>query len=383
MKRLCRWLVLLNKRLYKKVTFVILLALIPLTVVALNIVAQQDSGFVTIALGQEDPGDALSSEIMTELTEGQRVIRFVRCETAEQAEEMVTHRQADAAWVFSENLSEKLEAFLKTRHNKQAVITVLLREETVPLRLANEKLAGVLYRRCAPMLYRQYARDNAAELDALNDEQLMSYYLSFEQENALFRFAYPDGSDAADSNESVSGGYLVAPLRGLLSIFVLLGGIAAAMFYKQDERRGVFAWVRQSRLPLVSAGCQGIAVLNLTAVMLVSLAIAGITGSLLRELTIALLYVLCCTAFCFLLSQVCRPVNVLGMLTPPLIVCTVVVCPVFFDFGALRQLQLLLPPTYYLHAVHSNRYLLYGLLYTLICTALGLAFSRLRRPRRR
>ncbi len=379
MKRLCRWLILLNKRLYKKATFVILLVLIPLTVVALSLVFQEDSGFVTIALGQENPDDALASEIVAELTQNQRVIRFVPCETAEQAEAMVTGHRADAAWVIAADLQEKLNSFLKTRHNREAVVTVLLREETVPLRLANEKLAGVLYRRCAPALYRQYVRNDVAELDSVSDEELMSYYLSFEQENDLFQFAYPDGDSGGDY---VSGGYLVAPLRGLLSVFVLLGGLAAAMFYKQDERRGVFAWVRQSRLPFIAAGCQGIAVVNLTAVMLASLAIAGITGSLLRELVAALLYAVCCTSFCFLLSQLIRPINVLGMITPPLIVCAIVTCPIFFDFGALRLLQLLLPPTYYLHAVHSNRYLLYGALYALACIVLGLLFSHLRRPKR-
>lgn len=377
MRRLWMWLLLLNKRLYKKATFVALLLLIPLLIVALGAVAQQDSGFVTVALVQEDPTDVMVSAIVEDLVEGRKVLRFVRCETVAAAEAMVSGRQADAAWIFPEQLQEKLDMFLKTRRNKQPVVTVLLREETVPLRLANEKLAGALYTHCAPMLYRHYARTKTPELDALSDEKLMTYYEEFEQKNALFRFAYPDGR----TSESVEGGYLVTPIRGLLSVFVLLGGLAAAMFYKQDERRGVFAWVRQSRLPAVAAGCESIAVFNLSVVMLLSLSAIGVTASLSREIALLLLYIACCTAFCSLLLQVCRRASVLGMVTPPLIVCMVVICPVFFNFVQLWPVQLLFPPTYYLNAVYNDRYFLYGVIYTVVCAALSVLFGLVRRKR--
>lgn len=374
------WFFLLSKRLYKKATFVAILVMIPLMVVALNIVAQQDSGFVTIALAQEDPDDEISAAIVSDLMTNQRVIRFVKCETTEAAETMVTNLRADAAWVFPDDMQERIETFLATRRNKKPIVTVLLREETVPLRLSHEKLASALYTHCAPTLYRSYARAKTPELDGLSDEQLMSYYSGFEQENELFRFAYPDSEQSTGGANA--GGYLVTPLRGLLSIFVLLGGLAAAMFYMQDERRGVFSWVRQSRLAAVSAGCQGIAVLNLSVVMLLSLAAIGMTVSLSRELLLLLMYMLCCTAFCSLLAQVCGRVNVLGMVTPPLIVCMVVVCPVFFNLGVFRKLQFLFPPTYYLNAVHNDRYVVYGVIYFAICAVLSLLLSRVKNRRK-
>lgn len=371
------WFLLLNKRLYKKATFVVILMMIPLMIVALNIVAQQDSGFVTIALVQEDPADDISAAIVSELTDNQKIIRFAVCETADEAETMVINRRADAAWVFPDSMQQRIETFLATRRNKEPIVTVFLCEETVPLRLSNEKLAGTLYKHCAPMLYRRYVRNKTPELDGVSDEKLMSYYDGFEQNNALFRFAYPNDEEHVDSANE--GGYLVTPLRGLLSIFVLLGGLAAAMFYKQDERRGVFSWVRQSRLPAVSAACQGIAVLNLSVAMLLSLAAIGMTVSLPRELLLLALYMLCCTAFCSLLAQLCRRVTVLGMVTPPLIVCMIVVCPVFFSLGSLRQLQLLFPPSYYLNAVYNDRYIVYGVIYCAICAAMSFLLGRLKK----
>ncbi len=371
MKRGFMWFVLLNKRLYKKAAFVIILALIPLMVVALNMVAQQDSGFVTIALAQEDPTDPISSAIVEDLMGKQRLIRFVDCASSDEAQRMVTNHRADAAWLFVEDMSERVEEFVDTR--SEALVTVFLREQTVPIRLSHEKLVGAVYKYCAQTAYLTFAREETPELDGLSDEQVMSYYFGFEQKNPLFAFAYPDGEVMTDAEDA---GYLVAPIRGLLSVLVLLGGLAAGMFYMQDERRGLFAWVRHTRRPLISAGCQLIAVTNLSIVMLLSLTAIGLTVSPLREVGILLLYVLCCTAFCFLLSQVCRRVSVLSMITPPLIVCTVVVCPIFLSAGSLRSVQLLFPPSYYLNAIHSDRYVVYGVIYFVVCTALGFLLSR-------
>ncbi len=379
MKRLAMWFFLLSKRLYKKATFLIILALIPLMILGLGIVAKEDSGFITIALAQEDASDAVSSAIVEDLTGKQRVIRFVECETPEEARQLVAGSRADAAWVFPKNMQGRIQSFLKTHSQRDYIVTVYQREQTVALRLSHEKLAGALYTHCAQTLYLNFAREETPELDGLTDEQVMSYYFGFELKEELFRFAYPDDSRMEETTSEA--GYLVTPVRGLLSVFVLLGGLAAAMFYMQDERRGVFAWVRQSRLPLVSAGCQLIAVLNLSVVMVVSLAVIGMTGSLLREMVSLVMYVLCCTAFCTLIAQLCRRIRVLGMVTPPLIVSMVVVCPIFFNLGALRKLQLLFPPTYYLNAVNSDRFLLYGFVYFAACTALSLSLGRVLKKR--
>ena len=50
---------------------------------------------------------------------------------------------------------------------------------------------------------------------------------------------------------------------------------------------------------------------------------------------------------------------------PVLVVVMLVVCPVFFDLGVLRQVQDLFPPTYFVNAAYNGRYLLYLPVYSL------------------
>jgi hypothetical protein len=91
--------------------------------------------------------------------------------------------------------------------------------------------------------------------------------------------------------------------------------------------------------------------------------LTGTAVSLPRELLTTLLYCLCVAAFSMLLRRVTLGIRGLGMVTPLLVVIMLVICPVFFDLGALRQIQYLLPPTYYIHGAYHGRYLLLMLIY--------------------
>lgn len=120
-----------------------------------------------------------------------------------------------------------------------------------------------------------------------------------------------------------------------------------------------------------------VSIVNVSAAALLTLLIIGMASSLGRELLVLVLYSLCTASFCMLLRRLCGSVKVLGILLPLLIVAMLLICPVFFDLGDLRQLQFLLPPTYYINAVHNDAYILYMLLHTLATGSLYLLLGKL------
>ena len=79
------------------------------------------------------------------------------------------------------------------------------------------------------------------------------------------------------------------------------------------------------------------------------------------------------------LRRIFRDLRLLGVLLPLLTVASLVLCPVFFDFGFMRKLQLLLPPTYFINGGSNPAFLLYTLAYTALCAGVCLVFDRLPR----
>ena len=106
-KRLLRCFLLLCKRLYKKLTFVVLLALIPVLVFGYGQTAQEESGLLTVALASRpEQVEDLTRQVWDELLESQ-VVRYIECGSPQEARRLVEEGQADTAWIFEENMEEK------------------------------------------------------------------------------------------------------------------------------------------------------------------------------------------------------------------------------------------------------------------------------------
>ncbi len=371
-----KWFLLLNKRLYKKVTFLLILALIPLLVIGYGAVAREESGVLTVALAckGEDP---TAMQIMQELKDESSLIRFVICDDPQTAESMVNGQQADAAWIFDDDLENAINRFAVNPLRKNAFVQIIEGESTIPLKLVRERLSGVIFSRTSRAYYLDYLRQNVPEVKDVPDETLLQYYDDFAADAKFFEFAYLDGGSRDEDIQSTH--YLLTPVRGLLAVVIVLGGLAAAMYYMQDEKLGTFSLVPLKRKSSVEFGCQMIAVLNVSAAALIALDISGLTVGLGRELLLIFLYALTTTLFCMVVRRICGSIGTLGTLLPLLVVGMLVVCPVFFDLGMLRKAQYLFPPTYYINAVNSNYYLGLQAIYSAVLLAVYALLGKLLR----
>lgn len=98
----------MNKRLFRKWSFLLILCLVPLLTAGMRLAAGQESGVLSIALYLPESGDGLSAEIPGRLEGRDGVLRYVACGTEEEARRMVEAFEADAAWIFPEKLEESL-----------------------------------------------------------------------------------------------------------------------------------------------------------------------------------------------------------------------------------------------------------------------------------
>ncbi len=358
MKNKLRWLLMLNKRLYKKASFVIILLLIPLCVFLFSIAAEEDSGFLHIVLAQTNTEDRISSAVINDLLHEDTIVRFSKAESPQKATELVKTGQADEAWIFPENTADDLAKFASV--GKDKFITIVCREQTVFTRLTHEKLSCALYEYCAKAYYLDFTRENLPELDALSDAQLIEYYENVSIDEELFVF---DNPTSTEENHKGNTNYLTTPIKGLLAVIATLCGMAAAMYFMQDEASGTFSHIPQASRVYIAFECLMIAVLNVSAAILISLFAAKLATNLFRELLSLILFSVCCAVFSLLLKLIVTSQKLYGALIPLLTVIMLVACPIFFDLKALGIVQLIFPATYFVNASYSNTHLLYMGLY--------------------
>ena len=368
MKRTFNWFCMLNKRLYKKLSFIIILVLIPLAVLTMTIIANEESGFVHIVLAQHDPNDKLATQITDELLNDDSLVRFTKVKNEKQAMEMVRNGVADEAWIFHSNTKDNLSEFATPKSDYSPAVTVICKNKTVLMAIANEKLSSTMYKKYAKTYYLNFIRHNIEELDSLSQSELSEYFDNYSVNEKLFEFRTMDGKPLSDSKSN----YLTSPIRGLLGILIVLSSMAATMFYMQDNKKGTFSWIPERKRIYVAFFCILIATLNVSAVSLISLLCAGLTKAILKEVAVLILYSLCVSAFCLLLMQIFRSIKLYSAMLPLLCVLMVAVCPVFFDLRSIFMLQHLLPPTYFVNVSASNIYLLHTVAYTTILILLCL-----------
>ncbi len=371
--KILKWFLMLSKRLYKKSTFVALLALIPLGVLILTFAANRESGFVKVVLAQQDCNDPVSSAIVENFLQEKSLILFTQADSRENAIAAVKEGQADAAWIFPANMQETIRDYSGENSVREPIVSVVEREQTVFTRLSREKLTAALFRHCAGARYLSFSRENVSGSEAFSDDNLMEYFNGIAINRDLFAF---DNADE-DSNTAEQANYLTAPVRGLLAVLICLGGVAATLLYMQDDKKGVFALVKETQRPIVSFACVMIALLNLAVVVLVALFATDLAGGVGRELLGMALYCICCALFCLLLKELLASIRLYSVMLPLLVIAMCAVCPVFFDFKKIGFAAHIFPPTYYIYLLHDSRYLLYMPMYAAGLTALLLLIRTL------
>ncbi len=365
-------LFLTNKRLFRTYSFLVLLLMIPLTAVSLSFISTADKGVVTIAVSAKDGEessqkgtDPAVGDVLKRLKEHTSIIRFLEKQSAEEAIRAAARGQADAAWVFSPDYNAALA--LSAEGRPQIIAEVYTKEDTVFMRLAREKLFAAVYPDLSRRIFRSFIAGTMGEIP---DDDFLKYYSLEASEKSLVRFSFTDSVFQPEA--AVRGDYLLFPVRGLLSVLIFAAGIAAAVFYAQDEKNGCFTWLSGTGKHSMLLCYTGSAVFWTGAFSLLALKLTGTSVSALYELLLMLLYGVSVTALCGILLKILRKAEYLTILLPAAILLILALCPVFLNFRTFRVFSRLLPAFHYLHAVGSA-----GYARSLLLTAVGYAFADL------
>jgi ABC-2 type transport system permease protein len=340
------WYLLQSKRLLKKPSFLVLLGLLPLLVLGLRLTEAEEHGMLRIAVCAENPQDVLSTELVNELLARRSLLSFVAARDVEEAYALVRAKQADAAWIFPDNMQAKVNEFAAYRSSRQPLVLIVEREDNVALQLSREVLYGTVWRSVAYALYRSFILENFTGTD-VNEGEIAQFFHEITRDSAWLQRDYLDYEPDADTNAR----YLTAPLRGILSLFVVLCGLASCLYYKQDQKNGLYLPFSPCyHLPAVLMGGLGV---------LVALALTGFFTRWYWELLLMGLLVLAVIAFTDLLRLLLGKAEYLAAAIPLVVLMMLVLCPVFFTIRTAGIFPWLLPPFYYLNASYNHAFAYY------------------------
>ena len=370
-----KWIFFLSKRLYKKWMFILLIALIPLSVGALTLTSTESKGFVQI--GYVNGAGELGDAILENLDSGKGIIHFVVYNDLELAKTDLQADRLDAIWVLPDHMEERIAAYVKKSTADHWIVQVIRKEESLKTRLSLEKLSSAMYPFLSRELFLESIRsDPDLDLSGLTDAQIYKYFDDYFSNNELFEFAFPDNTASPKDTER---DYMTSPIRGILSAVTLLAGLSSAMLFISDEKKGVFAYARSESRVFLSFAFQLTAVLNIGFFVFISLFVLGVNTVFWRELIIFLIYTINTALFCTLLQQIVRRLIYFAPIMVLTTVLDVLICPIFFDYYVQRTPQLLFPNTYCINAVHTDVYLWYSLIYMAALSGLLLLFYLFRK----
>ena len=364
------WCRLLNKRFLKKPAFLALLALIPVLAVVLTLLAGDGGGLLTVALC---PAGGVSEELAGILMEEDGVLRCVLAESEAEARALVADGGADAAWIFSDRGDEVIRRYAAGGSVRTPFVTVVEREDNTFLRLTLEKLYAALFPSVSRATWEAFL-ERESGTDELPEEALSKYEHWIETEEAPIRFSYMDGTEA-----EIGDDYLRSPTRGLLAILLILGGVAAAMVYLRDRRTGTLVWAGGGASFPLSAAYLLLPMLDMAVMTYLALYLAGLSAGWGYEALLLALLVFSGAGLAMLIARLCGSEARIGVAALVLTVCMLALCPVFLNVRALRGLSLLLPPYYYLHAVHNRDFALYLAGYAVIVWLLDFGLFQLQK----
>lgn len=342
MKRLLTMAYLIQKRLLKKPGFIIILLLIPVIAVSVTAIAKKDTGILRIAVYPGKGTDSASKAVLTRIKEHEDIINFRYFKNPSSAKDTVKHGKADVAWIFPDNLKSTVTEYIENPTSDVKLVNIFIMEENIPTKLSGELLFGAVFPEISKEIYLDYMNNDLDLKEKISEKELLDVYNKIDTDTAVIKFVDAEGKVTEKTK------FLVSPIRGILSIFIMISALASAMYFYSDSEMGAFTIMPRRRRLFLLFCSVFFGAFDCAVVSFVSLLFTPLFTSFFAETVSLLLFVLTVSAFAAFFSVLLSKPERIGVFLVFISLFVFAFCPVFFSLD-LPQIQRLLPQTYYLN----------------------------------
>ncbi len=368
MNKVCfslRSLYILNKRFLKNPLMLIMLILIPVSSFAIKVYTRESlKGVKALVFIQED-ADTISLDIAEKLFSLQGIVTYQKAESKQKIEEKISSGEYTIAFIIPKNFYKSLQEYEKGKVKEK--ITVIVKEKNIITLLAKEDFYAKIFEFTSRVVSLSYLERKDAPLDEEDTLAFTVIYKQNQSKDSIFEIQMLDGK-----SENLE----LLPLRGILSVIILLTSLSAAMFFLQDKGKGQFETFYSSYCKRILFTYVFLATLDSTSISLLALRLCKATVFLPYDLVISFLFALVCTAYSTVLTLLLGKIQRFAALISLIILCSLIFCPILIDVAALSGIKIfrvighLLPPYYYLKSYWQQENVLESILalsFMLVC----------------
>ena len=334
-----RWYIALNKRLLKRVEFIIMLLSLPLLVLGIMSVSKQKKGLLDIGIVAGTLSNSDVRAVVNKLKSEKSVLDFEVYEDEQLAKEKLQRGKLDIIWVLPDSLDDIGDKSIEVIQGNDSTINSITRE----------KLYAVLYPYIAHCEYIKYMKKiNISDTDILD-----KYFNNINIEDDFIKF---EGINGKSPYEELD--YITYPIRGFMCIWLFVGSLTANIYFLSDEKNGLFSMtdrkLRRVIAPVYSIGIST----NLATVMLLTLFLTRQVKDLLIEISAMFLIVTSFILITDILRNCFKRSEILEALIFPIVLFLIIFAPVIFDVRVLgiRFITNLDPIYYYLSMVEDGSF---------------------------
>ena len=357
MKKILTWILLFQKRILKKPMFQITILLIPILLFLLFTFNKSSDSLVRVALISGN--DEYSQNFVKDLLDSSNhVISYYQCYDESQMRKDVLTGKAECGYIMPDDMPRKIAQFSSKK--KQGIITAIVKKESISTKIVNEIIYGRLFSERAYPVLKDFINEKQPDrLTSAEDEKMYDAFSKYLIEPLMFSFEYADGSkNDLLNNDDSSHNYYMLPVRGILSVLILVSSMRGVLMLSNDDRKNTWGFIRLSKRPAFNYFYIFMSILPIAICSLAAIFITGISTNVLNEIRLMVLYTLLLTGFSSLLKALIKNIYVLCSLIPVTVLLSLIICPVFIDIGSIvpqsRFVRLFLPTNYYLDSIYSG-----------------------------
>ncbi len=348
--RFCICLRLFIKRLLNKVSFILILCLLPVLSLGLKYLLKDAAITIRVGLYNEDNGSS-ADYIIHRLSKNPEGITFREFSSKDEMLDSVRTRKYECGFVFSEDFSERL-----SEGDTTETIQLFVSPGTAAGSIAAEYVYSEIFTLYAFEEFmefigtRTYLSFSPNELSSLR-ERLQPVYSEYLNSDKTFSFEYKTPAGIIKDTSIMLPDYILGSASGIAALFIMLGSFAGTVHLYRDSRKGIF-YALPARTRTLCKLADIFSGAFLTALSgLLTITICNGLETLPGTLIHLPVYTVICTIYCYLLYKLLPDVRIFSAVMPILIMGSIIFCPIFIDFSvvlpAVKYLKWGFLPTYF------------------------------------